>query len=138
MPRRRSGRHRPSAMQMALMQRPASNAARVVFPWSPFTKDYSKNEFNPIATQGRVSAQEVDQFFNSLKAAPNYIVKTNVCLLLMIPLIMIGGFGLMVFLMISGSSSRDPDPASIMLPFLIMPLIMCAICGIACYVGKQQ
>lgn len=56
----RRTRVKATPMQIAVCQRPQSSATRVVFPYDWAIKSYTKTDFNPIITQGRVSEQEVD------------------------------------------------------------------------------
>jgi hypothetical protein len=124
-----------------MMQRPATSAARVVFPWDAHMNAFSKREFNPVSTQGRVSDADIERVFQALKQSPNYKIPNMLCLILMIPCIMIGGMILMMVLIFSSasSSSSSSGPSStIFLPFLIMPLLFCGIMGIMCYAASSR
>lgn len=124
-----------------MMQRPMSNAARTVFPWDAHMHSFSKREFNPVATQGRVTEQDIDNFFNELRKSPNYKPKNIVCLVLMAPLIMVVGMVVMMVLIFSSasSSSSSSGPSStIFLPFLMMPLMFCCMIGIICYASQTR
>lgn len=132
---RGGGRAAPDPFQIAMAQRPMSSAARTVFPWDPFTHSFSNREFNPVATQGRVTEQDVQNFFNELRKCPNYKPKNVGFIICLAPLIMIVGMIIVMVLVISSGS----DPTStILILFLMMPVIFACMVGILCYSKKTR
>ncbi len=117
-------------LTMALLQRPQSTMAKIVFPWCRISNSFLKSDFNPIATQGRVSDSDIEQVFSALKTCPNYQIKPPYWLLCLIPLIMFGGMGLMLGLLLGvrSSSGRPNFLAFIVFPFMFILLIIVMCC----------
>ena len=122
MPRRRGGRSRgPSPFQLALMQAPPSDMTKVVFKYDLLQQDYSQSDFNPAQTQGRVTQQDIDNVFNTMRQLPNYKIAGS-CLIALIPialfLLFIVAFLGVFYFMMTSITSADSDN------FIVLPIVM--------------
>lgn len=148
MPRRRSrGRSRPSPFDLALLQRPQTTNGRIVFQW--FLNNYNKNEFNPIACQGRVTEQDVDRVFAELSKSEHWLPAVK-------PWPLLAGLGIGAVVMIvfmilfvngmSSNTSKNTEPlepgqtrprtttnmTSVIFFPIGMCLCMCIVIGCSC------
>lgn len=76
---RHSKTHRLGLYEKALMSRPTTSAIRVVFPWDKELKTYSKEEYNPISTEGRISQNDIDNTIEELKKSPHFEIENYWC-----------------------------------------------------------
>lgn len=78
-------------LEKALIMRPKSSATRIIFPWNGI--NYSVDDFNPDATEGKVSYVDLQSFFWILSISPYFNIKqysklwitlglTQICLML--------------------------------------------------------
>lgn len=104
---RRNNNNR-SLLSIALETRPHSTSSRIVFPWDQLSQSFSQHDYNPIATQGVVSEEDVTRVLNSLKSSKDYIPKRNKCLQCSIFLCFVLYFAY-IFLVVSIGGKGDKD-----------------------------
>jgi hypothetical protein len=138
-----SRRGRVDLFSMELMTKPQSNAGKIVFPWDPLMKTFNKNDYAPTIYGDHVTNQDITEFFSSLEKCPNYQLYNPCCLIILIPIIMLLGFGIMIALILIGAnqtSKRTSSGPSIFFfaPILFMPILMAAVITISCCVQKKS
>jgi hypothetical protein len=89
--------------------RPPSSSSRIIFQWDQETSSYRKDEFNPVATEGRLTEEDIDGAFEELKKTQHYVPqKHNCCLWSALALILLGGAAFTVLLIID-DEKNSPD-----------------------------
>lgn len=126
--------YQPSAFEIAQAQRPKTTSSRIVFPWSE--KKYSKYEFNPVSTEGRITEKEIDEVLHTLEnhqlAVPNHncwYVYLFPCVLIVIWMVIISR--------VFGDPEKEKGLYSVVV-FLFIVAVLVAFCCVLTCLGKRN
>ena len=129
---RRNRRNLPSLMQLTITKAPKPTNSRLIFKWQPSLNKYDTSNFSPPQTDNRMTSQEKDDIFESLKSAKLYSAghgedPFQVCLAVTFSMAIMF-FLLFLFVLLLMQSS-------IFIIFFPILFLLSALCVLYCFFG---
>ena len=138
-----SGRNRttqqPNILQQTVAKAPKETNCRLIFTWQKHLKRYATGNFRASKTDNKMSTQEMEEIFRSLKSAKHYRADDGsdsvaCCALLVGVLFVVSVITYLIVVIGNGSS-----PYFIFIPMTFVGSIVClAICFLFCLVQSKK